>query len=41
MFLDEMASFTGQDGMDLHDDIVDASSLAFNHLAKSGGMWLA
>ena len=32
--VDEMTSFTGDDKIDQHDDIVDASSLAYNTVAR-------
>ena len=39
-FLEEISNFTGKDGLDLNDDIVDATGLAFNYLARRGGMRL-
>lgn len=39
-YMEEITAFTGKDGIDMNDDIVDASSLAFNYLARRGGMRL-
>jgi phage terminase large subunit-like protein len=39
-FLEEISNFTGKEGLDLNDDIVDATGLAFNYLARRGGMRL-
>lgn len=40
-FLDEVTAFTGKEGVDAHDDIVDAFALAFNFLARRSGMSIA
>jgi phage terminase large subunit-like protein len=39
-FMDEVTVFTGKEGLDLNDDIVDASSLAFNFLSRKSGLML-
>lgn len=39
-FMDEVPAFTGKEGVDAHDDIVDAMSLGFNYLSRRVGMSL-